>query len=143
MHTGLRTWRRTADTVALLTFLGFHAEADSPTYEPTLASEIRRNLFAWIYNINTLTASFTGRPPLLSSSYTSTPLPLDLCDDELMDKDAMARALQGLNASGWKVQPRLGQHTFTRSRAMLGLIREEIFRIALGYGQTTSLDTIT
>ena len=131
-----------ADTVALLTFLGFHAETDSPTYEPTLASEIRRNLVAWIYNMDTVTASFAGRPPLLSSSYTSTPFPLDLCDDELMDKDAMAEALRGLNADGWKVQPRLSQHTFTRSRAMLGLIREEIIRVGLGYGQTTALDTI-
>ena len=131
-----------ADTVALLTFLGFHAEQDSPTYEPTLASEIRRNLFAWIYTMDTVTASFTGRPPLLSSSYTSTPFPLDLCDDELMDKDLMAKAVQGLDSRGWKVQPRLGQHGFTRSRATLSLIREDIFRIGLGYGQTTSLDRI-
>lgn len=131
-----------ADTVSILTFLGFHAESDSPTYEPTLASEIRRNLFAWIYNMNTVTASFTGRPPLLSSSYASTPFPLDLCDDELMDKDTMAKAVRSLDARGWKVPPRLGQHTLTRSRGMLGLSREAIFRIGLGYGQTASLDTI-
>ena len=142
MHLGLPTWRAHADTIALLTFLGIHAEPDSPNYEPTLASETRRSLFAWIYNLDTVTASFTGRPPLLSRCYTSTPLPLGFSDNELMDKDAMSRVLEDINANGWRVQPRLGRHTVTRARATLGQIREEIFGIALGYGQRASLENI-
>ena len=92
--------------------------------------------------MDTVVASFTGRPPLLSSCYTSTPLPLDICDDELMSREAIAKAARGLDANGWKVVPRLGQHTFTRARAMLGMIREEIFRFALGYGHEASLERI-
>ena len=132
--------RAHADVIALLTFLGFHAE--SPTTTTTAVSEIHRNLFAWIYNMDTIMVSFSGRPPLLCRAYTSTPLPLDIAEDELLDKDLMAQALQGLDENGWKLEPRLGPHGFTRARASLALVREEIFMIALGYGQTVTLEKI-
>lgn len=140
--TGLATWRAHADTIALLTFLGLHAEQNTPNYKPTLASELRRNLFGWIYNMDTVIVSFTGRPPLISSTYSSTPLPLDLDDEELLDEGRLTEALGGLDGDGWSVVPRITRFTFTRSRAMLGMIREEIFRVALGYGQLTALDTL-
>ncbi|SPO03709.1 uncharacterized protein DNG_06392 [Cephalotrichum gorgonifer] len=140
----LRTWRAHCDTVALATFLGLHAEQSSPTYEATLSSEFRRCIFHCVYNMDMITVSFTGRPPLLSSAYCSTPMPLDLTPEELLlDKASLAKAVQALDSNGWKVQPpEIRSATFTRARALLSQAREEAFRIALGYRQTTTVDTI-
>ncbi|MBE3049344.1 fungal specific transcription factor domain-containing protein, partial [Candidatus Bathyarchaeota archaeon] len=98
---GLRTWKSHSDTVSLLTFLGLHAETNPPDYEPTLASEFRRSLYAWVYCLDMAIVSFTGRPPLLSSAYASTPLPLDLSHEVLLsDKDSRAEAVRGLDGDG-------------------------------------------
>lgn len=92
--------------------------------------------------MDTVIVSFTGRPPLISSTYSSTPLPLDLDDEELLDEGRLAEAVRGLGENGWRVVPRLTRFTFTRARAMLAMIREEIFRVALGYGHLTALETL-
>ena len=92
--------------------------------------------------MDTVIVSFTGRPPLISSTYSSTPLPLDLDDDELLDEGKLEAALRGLDGNGWRVVPKLTRLTSTRARAMLGMTREEIFRVALGYEQLTALDTL-
>lgn len=137
---GFETWRGHSDTVAMLTFLGLHAETNPPNYEPTLASEFRRGIYAWIYYMGMNLVTFTGRPPVLSSAYSSTPLPLDLSFEDLIsDRDTRMEAVSRLGADSWDV--RMSEVTplgLKRGRAALALIKEEVLRFALGQGQSYS-----
>lgn len=47
---GLMTCKSHARSVGYLTFLGYHAEAPTQPYIPTLASELKRVVFAAIYD---------------------------------------------------------------------------------------------
>lgn len=129
--------------MALLTFLGLHAETNSPNYEPTLASEFRRSLYAWVYGLDTSLVSFTGRPPLLSSAYASTPLPLDLSTEELLSgRELVAEAVRGLDRDGWGTKNEINPPTVRRARVQVAMIREEILRSALGHEASPSLGTL-
>lgn len=129
--------------MALLTFLGLHAETNPPNYEPTLASEFRRSLYAWVYGLDMSLVSFTGRPPLLSSEYASTPLPLDLSTEELISgRESAIEAVRGLDADGWGTQERIYPPTVRRARVRVAMIREEILRSALGHEILPSLDRL-
>ena len=129
--------------MALLTFLGLHAETNPTPYEPTLASEFRRSLNAWIYSLDMSLVSFTGRPPLLSSAYSSTPLPLDLSTEELLSgKESLAEAVRGLDGNGWGTKEEINPPTVRRARARVAMIREKILRVALGHEVSPSSDTL-
>jgi Fungal specific transcription factor domain len=130
--------------VALVTFLGLHAQSNSASYTPTASSECKRRLFCQIFTVDKVVASFTGRPPLISGRYASTPLPLDLRDDVLLrDAASIKRAVDGLDANGWNTNSDgvLCSATIVRAEYSLACIRDEIFGIALGH-QHTSVKTI-
>lgn len=59
-----------------------------------------------------------------------------------MGKEGLAEAVRGLDGNGWRVREELHPSTFTRARASLSLVREEAFRIGLGFGHAATLDTI-
>ena len=122
------------DFSSTATFLGLHAQSNGSTpYKPTAASESRRRLFCQLFCIDKVTASFTGRPPLLSHRYVSTPPPLDLADGVLLDGGpALDRAVAALDPHGWSREGVLYESTIGRARYFLCSIRDEIFEIALG-----------
>ncbi|KAL6863627.1 N-terminal binuclear Zn cluster-containing/DNA binding domain-containing protein [Trichoderma novae-zelandiae] len=127
------TWRSTAESVALVTFLGMHAESNSPSYEPTLASESRRRLFAQLFVGEKDGVLFTGRPPRLSHRYAFTPLPLDLRDEDLLvGGEALERAVEGLDENGWNTGGKIYSATVTRARCIVALIRDELVEIGIG-----------
>ncbi|KAK1246073.1 hypothetical protein MKX07_005142 [Trichoderma sp. CBMAI-0711] len=127
------TWRCTAEAVALVTFLGMHAESNSPSYEPTLASESRRRLFAQLFVGEKDGVLFTGRPPRLSHRYAFTPLPLDLRDEDLLaGGEALERAVAGLDENGWNTGGKIYSATVTRARCIVAMIRDELVEIGIG-----------
>ncbi|KAM0451209.1 hypothetical protein ACHAPV_010055 [Trichoderma viride] len=127
------SWGSGAESVALATFLGLHAESNSPSYEPSLASEHRRLLFAQMFVGEKHAVLFTGRPPRLSHRYAFTPLPLDIRDEDLLEGgDAIKEAVKSLDKNGWNTCGKVYAATFTRARYILSLLRDELIEIGIG-----------
>ncbi|KAK8006523.1 hypothetical protein PG991_012820 [Apiospora marii] len=131
----LETWRAHAELVALTTFLGLHCIPRTMPYEPSVSSEIKRRLFACIYNIDMVISSFTGRPPLLNARHVSTPLPLDIDDDILLgDRARLLEVARSPEMSDERhfSNGKLKGVTIMRARGMMAFIRNDILDISLG-----------
>ncbi|KAI1082156.1 hypothetical protein F5B20DRAFT_532246 [Whalleya microplaca] len=139
----LSTWRYHAETVALLTFLGFHVPEEGSTYQPTFSSELKRRFFYHMYTMGMVIVSFTGRPPLISRRFISPPLPLDISDEDLLSSsETFKKAIKRLDDKGWNTDGVVHSCTHLRARAMIASIREEIFEIALSSAQIASVGTL-
>lgn len=87
--------------------------------------------------------SFTGRPPLISHRYASTPLPLDLRDEDLLsDGPTLVQAVASLDDKGWNTSGGVYSSTLIRARAMLAFVRDELIEIALSTGKGTTLEAL-
>lgn len=97
-------------------------------------------MFWSLFITDKVSASFSGRPPLLSRHYVSTPLPLDLKDDYIFaDKHAFENAVAStLDCNGWSLEGGLYSSTTVRARAMISIIKDEVFEVALGPGALTA-----
>lgn len=86
---------------------------------------------------------FTGRPPLLSHRYASTPLPLDIEDEVLTaDEETIERAVARLDKKGWNTSNELYPATVLRARFMFALIRDELLEIALGSVRNSPIERL-
>ncbi|KAH8664248.1 hypothetical protein BX600DRAFT_296113 [Xylariales sp. PMI_506] len=140
-----QTWRYHADTISSLTFLGMHAQGSGHNkYEPTLFSETSRRILAIAIVLDKVTVAFTGRPPLLSQKFVTTPMPLDLKDDYLFlgYEARMHKVRTTLDERGWNTEGGLYSSTYIRARFMLAKISEDIAVIALGTDSATSIQDI-
>ncbi|KAH8896199.1 hypothetical protein GQ53DRAFT_792147 [Thozetella sp. PMI_491] len=136
-------WHYHAEAVALLTFLGLHADSSTKPYTPSLASEIRRRVFAYIFGADKALASFTGRPPLLSRRFTSTPAPLDLRDEDLFSDEAtIAMRAKSLDKNGWHTEGGLHPATTLRMRLLISRIRDDLFEFSVGNNATNAVETL-
>ncbi|KAJ2966470.1 hypothetical protein NUW58_g10654 [Xylaria curta] len=128
-----RSWLFLGEVVTLLTFLGFHVLPDPPDYQPTFMIEIKRRIYYQIFNTHMVMVSLTGRPPLMSQSYNTTPLPLDVGNSVLFGsgESALVRATADIGSTGWDKNARTYSVTYMRARAQLSLLREEIMHFAL------------
>lgn len=119
--------------VAVATFLGLHTLAPSSPFDTSISAELNKRLFAAIFNIDKVVTIFTGRPPLLSRRYCTTPLPLDIDDESLLGRTLplMHRILQ-LDHNGWNEEDTLYSTTILRVRTQLAYIRDAIMEFALG-----------
>ncbi|KAJ4321144.1 hypothetical protein N0V84_005496 [Fusarium piperis] len=98
---------------------------------------------ARIFTIDKVMVSFTGRPPLLGRRYFSTPLPLDVRDDELLaDQETLTRAVQALDEHGWNKNGELHSATLTRARVQIAVIKDEMLEIALENSSKVSINTL-
>lgn len=130
-------------TVTMSTCLGMHVLENEEPYEPTLCSEYKRRLFAQIYHSDKVGVSYTGTPPLISRRYCSTPLPLDIGDDDLAsDRETIMKAVYALDDQGWNTQGNVHSATVIRARSMLSNIREELLEIALGKNVFVTTDQL-
>lgn len=167
---GLMTCKNHARSVGYLTFLGYHAETPIQPYVPTLASELKRVVFAAIYDtdkmylvlfffpryrshslhllthrrINSL-SSFTSRPPLLAKAFTTTPLPLDLESDDLFGPKGSLQfiAANTLDERGWSRRSILSGSTCYRARGTLKRFQDDILAIALGSNNEDGISVMT
>ncbi|KAH7026732.1 uncharacterized protein B0I36DRAFT_248007, partial [Microdochium trichocladiopsis] len=130
----LRTSKCHAQTVACLTFLGYHSEILTQSYVPTFASELKRTVSGMVYDTDKTISSFTGRPPLLSKGFMTTPLPLDLESDDLFGPQSRLEfvAANNLDERGWSKKGTLSGSTCFRARGMIKEFRDNILAIALG-----------
>ncbi|UKZ80033.1 hypothetical protein TrVFT333_007798 [Trichoderma virens FT-333] len=70
----------------------------------------------------------TGRPPLVSSKLCSTPLPLDVSDESLLNLKVRPHRL---DKDGWNVEGKNHPVTFLRAAYIIAGIRSEILEIVL------------
>lgn len=120
----------------MLTYLGNHNLENGPSYEPTLCSENRRRIVAQVFTSDKFGVSFTGRPPLLTNSFCSTPMPLDISDEDIAsDKTTLAHAIQSLDDHGWNTGGKIYPSTVIRARYMIASIRDELIAVALSHNQ--------
>ncbi|KAF7542399.1 hypothetical protein G7Z17_g11607 [Cylindrodendrum hubeiense] len=109
-----------------------HVQENVSSYKPSLCSENKRRLFAQIFNSDKFTVSFTGRPPLITRRYCSTPLPLDLRDEDLTgDESTLMDAVNVLDERGWNTKGEVYPATLIRARYMITTILDELVEIAL------------
>lgn len=88
-------------------------------------------IFATIFVCDKLDATFTGRPPLIGRRFVSTPMPLDIRDEELMgDEKTISKALDSLDPQGWNTGGFIFPVTVLRARYLIALIRDEIIEVA-------------
>lgn len=115
----------------MTTALGLHR--DNSTSTISIASEMRRRVYAAVFNIDKVFATFMGRPPFLSSRYSSTPLPLDLSDEDLLaGEPTLAVAVAKVDERGWSMNGEIYSTTILRARTLFSFVRDEILAIALG-----------
>lgn len=137
-------WRYFAETVALLTFLGRHVGSEDTNYIPSLCSEHRRRITARVFNVDKVLVSFTGRPPLLSRRFFSSPLPLDLTDLDLESDQATVRhAVQELDANGFRHVGDLKGSSMVRARSQIAYIKDELLEIALANSVKVTFESLT
>lgn len=140
---GLACWSAHAESVSLMTFLGLHADADSPSYTPTFVSELRRRLFAHVFNIDKVVTSFQGRPPMLSSRYALPPLLLDIPDATfLSDEETLRRAVSELDENGWSTVGDPSSATMLRARVKLSYIKDKLIELVLSSHRQASVETL-
>ncbi|EHK25749.1 uncharacterized protein TRIVIDRAFT_114907, partial [Trichoderma virens Gv29-8] len=136
-------WYSHGAAVAMMTFMGLHALEKEIPYTPTLCSESNRRLVAQIFNADKFCVAFSGRPPLINRRYCTTPLPLDLSEEDLIaDEATLQKAVQGLDARGWNTKGRIYPITLIRARRMLAGLFEEVIEIALGCRVCITLDEL-
>ncbi|KAI1100907.1 hypothetical protein F4804DRAFT_344383 [Jackrogersella minutella] len=139
----LLVWRSHADSISLLTFLGYHAMENKARHSESVTSEVKKRIFHHMFTIAMVIVSFTGRPPLLASRYSSTPLPLDISDDDLFsDSATFTKAVSRLDERGWNTDGKIYCASRIRARAILAVIREELFEIALANDQVAPIETL-
>ncbi|EAW23478.1 putative transcription factor [Aspergillus fischeri NRRL 181] len=121
----LSCWMQHGELVAVTTSIGLHRELTAASKQPTLQHEMKRRVFAAVFNIDKVISTFTGRPPMLSLACSSTCLPLDLSDEALLSGDLQAAAAE-LDSHGWNKYGQIYSTTILRSRTMFAQIRHEI-----------------
>ncbi|XDG05285.1 hypothetical protein ABKA04_004900 [Annulohypoxylon sp. FPYF3050] len=139
----LLVWRSHAENVSLCTFLGYHALTTTDRHPANVTCQIKRILFHHKYIMAMVIVSFTGRPPLIASRYSSTPLPLDISDKDLFsDHATFMKAVGRLDERGWNTDGGIYHATRIRARAIIARLREELFEIALANDQVASIETL-
>ncbi|KAH8678187.1 hypothetical protein BX600DRAFT_431479 [Xylariales sp. PMI_506] len=140
-----QSWRYHAQTATNVTFMGMHAEPADPFYKPSFHSEARRRIFWTAFSSDKVLVSFTGRQPLLHRKFITTPMPLDLTDDDLfLDRDSLIRRAEETVSqnTGWNTENGLYSATYVRARGILAKFREAIAEMAVADESSTSIDDV-
>ena len=119
--------------MAATTALGLHRASESQSSKVSVRSEVRRRIYATVFNIDKILASFTGRPPFLSHRYASCPMPLDVDDETFfMPVEERLKVIAKLKPNGWNSEGRITSATYVRVNTCLAIVRDEILEISLG-----------
>ncbi|GJN69445.1 fungal specific transcription factor [Purpureocillium lilacinum] len=128
--------RLLAEAISVATSLGLHITPRSDSQHTSLTREIGRRLFAHVYVLDKVAAVTTGRPPMLSRRYCSTPLPLDVSDSFILQIHGQVNmndisVCANVNAHGWSRTGEILNATIMRARVLMARVRDEILEIAL------------
>lgn len=131
------------ENIATATYLGIHAIPYDANYVASASSEAQRRLVSQVFVIDKVAAAFSGRPPLLSRKYMTTPLPLDLSDEALMaDADTLAREVEALDENGWSQRNDCHSATIVRARRLLMTVKDKIMEMALGSSTSATTEAL-
>jgi hypothetical protein len=109
-----------------------HHDIDPEENVSLFFRESRKKCFAAAYTIDKAIATLFGRPPRISSQYSTQKLPLDLTDDETMaEGDAQASNMSKLTQTGWNTDGVVRRSSWLRVRGLLSLVREDILHLSL------------
>jgi hypothetical protein len=134
IYTGIIYWRQHGDLASMTTAVGLHRDTDSIPKTVSIASEMRRRIYAAVFNIDKVIATLMGRPPFLSRRHSSTPLPLDLSDEYLLAGEPhLSNAVSSLDATGWNTEGQIYSTMILRARTMFAYICGDILVLALGF----------
>lgn len=134
-------WEAHGESVSYIMFLGLHASDNSTPYTPTAWSENNRRLAAAIFVFDKIGVLLTGRPPLINHRYYTTPLPLDLRDEDLIaGSTTLNKAIASLDERGWNTDGGLYPATVARARCMMAMIRDEVIEVTMSNGRNPSLE---
>ncbi|RAH39940.1 uncharacterized protein BO95DRAFT_488819 [Aspergillus brunneoviolaceus CBS 621.78] len=135
----LSCWRQHGDTIAVTTSIGLHREPSSEWNEVSFQHELKRRLYSAIFAFDKVASTLTGRPPLLSRRYSTTQLPLDISDHDILSGNVRNAAAK-LGSDGWDRNSgrKFTQAAILRARAMFARNREEILEVL-----ESSLDEIS
>ena len=137
----LRIYDVTLTLQPAMTFLGLQTLEDSSEYIPTAQSENRRRIAAQIFSVDEAGVVFSGRLSQMSHRYFSSPLPLDLRDEDLVaDETTLSAAISTLDDKGWSSRGTLCSATVIRARCMIALIRDELIEVTLGKSSQVSFN---
>lgn len=131
------------ETVSLTCSMGLHAMPDSSLRDASILKQSERRLFTAIYILDKTAAIFSGNTPLLTSHFCSTALPLDICNDALLnveDYDTFDVDSRIVNDKGWNTDEEVYSTTSLRARGLIAQIREEILAVAQNQEQRTTVD---
>lgn len=117
--------------------MGFHREQPPGPKIPFFLSQTRKRIFTAAYRSDKNLSTFLGRPPRIHHLYCDITPPLDLDDDSLMlQGDALAAAVQKLDADGWSMEMsqdrRFRPVSVIRVRYIIAIQRERILELSLG-----------
>jgi hypothetical protein len=125
-------WRQLGDLVSASTALGLHREVDTDE-KTSFGTELRKRVFAIVFNIDKGSSLLTGRPPALSYRYCRFTLPLDISEEIMMESgERFRRAVENLDEEGWNTEGEIYPNTLTRAHAKLSIILNEILELSLG-----------
>jgi hypothetical protein len=100
---------------------------------------MKRRVYAAVFNIDKVLATFTGRPPLLNRLHSSTKIPLDLGDETILAARIQESPAK-LDANGWNHDGQIHSTTILRARTMFAKIRDEILEITSNSGSESIVD---
>jgi hypothetical protein len=111
----------------MTTAFRMHRNPEQAPKKVAVGSEMKRRIYTAVFNIDKVIAPFTGRPPLLSYRYSSTPLPLDLSNEQpLSTPENLCKAIEALDSNGWNTGGQIYSTTNLRARTSFSIIRREV-----------------
>jgi len=122
-------WIRKGAACAGLTAFGMHEHR--PEEESTQArafSHDQRHIVSLAMTLDTMLATFTGRPPALSFRYVTCPSPYDIDITTALDDSISIK----VDANGWALDGRITAGTRRRASSLAVERRQEILELSLG-----------
>ncbi|KAI0376350.1 hypothetical protein F5Y04DRAFT_212534 [Hypomontagnella monticulosa] len=127
------TYTLSGEIISSVVAMGFHQEIKMNGRVPFFLEEIRKRFFAQTYCGEIGIATFLGRPPRLSHRYCNFDPPLDLSVSQIvLEGDALAMALAGLDDKGFNTAGRVHRVTWMKTWLRFAPEREDILDLALG-----------
>lgn len=120
---------RKGAALAALTAFGMHEyREEEERLLPRAFVQDMRQIVALVVILDTVLATFCGRPPALSTRYVSCPLPWDMNVDEAVDDSVPVP----YDATAWSPSGKMSATSRLRASIIAARIRQEILELCLG-----------